>query len=87
MSVLAAAQKRGEFAHARDKMFLPSQLAKPSLGFYSVRYASFILQGSSLGWGRFGWVFLAQRDSAAQEGRRQGAVSKGFAVMPILQFK
>lgn len=63
--LLAAAQERGEFAHAWDKMFfLPSQLAKPSLVFYSVRYGRFILQGFSPGWGRLGRVFLAQRDSA-----------------------
>lgn len=68
-------------------MFLPSQLAEPSLVFYSVRYVSFVVQGFSPGWEGFpGSEGLCSFSLAAQEGRRQGAVSKGFAVVLVLCF-
>lgn len=64
-------------------MFPSPQLANPSLVFYSVRYGSFILQGSSPWWGGeelggFFWLRgtegLCSFSLGAQEGRRQGAV-------------
>lgn len=58
--LLAAAQKENLHMHG-TKYSPPPCLASPSLVFYSVRYVSFVLQGSSPGWGGIGRVCLAQR--------------------------